>query len=368
MISKNNILWAFALSALLPGFGYAGDWLSSWSIEVGMSSMYDDNILRYSDKYLTLFHERQDEGRFHVSTRDDLVLVSSFRGSATLQLVNTYPTTIAAEFRQRTFAGNGVKDWSSYDVSVRQGMGKQLSAGIGYNYAPYFYVRHYRDADWVSRDGYVPESFQPFDYAKDEFEGWIQRTLFKNTRVRAHASYARYFYNEHFTEYDCTNKSFGAEVGQSLSKSLRLDCRYDFVRSGAEGDANTDASYEEDVFGLRATWRLPDLLGRDNSLRIAGEYARRCFTTTHAPEVDPLHAGRFDHDHRVSMSYECRPLKKFSFALTSVWQWRDARTNAEQNAQYLSAERDFRQFQIGLEVKYIIRYVRTEDSEFEGNE
>ncbi|MBI5474146.1 MAG: hypothetical protein HY961_17560 [Ignavibacteriae bacterium] len=364
---KSNIALIIALTSL-SSIANAGDWLSSWSVELGVSSIYDDNILRYSDKYLTLFTERQDEGRFHVNTRDDVILVSSIRGMTTLKLVQSLPTTLTVDFKQRMFTGNGIKDWSTYEVNARQGLGKRFAAGVGYNYSPYFYVRHYLDGDWASRYGDGPESYQPFDFAKDEIEGWVQKMLFNATRVRVGGLYSRYFYNEHFTEYDCTNKTFSIDLGQPLSRNLRLTFKYAYELSRAKGDANTDPSYNEDAFGLGAVWSLPDILGRDNSLRVTGEYARRCFTTDHALEVDPLHAGRVDYATRLSVAYECKPLKKFALALNAAWQSRDAQTQAVVNADYLSAERDFRQFQVGLEVKYIIRYVAPEESEFEEDE
>lgn len=171
----------------LPMMALAGEGLTSWKLDIGVSSVYDNNILRYSDKYVTRFDNREDEGRFHIKTRDDLILVSSIRASATLNLFGSLNTIAAADVRQRTYTHNAIKNWSSIGFTLRQDLSKQVAAQIGYSYIPGFYVRHYRDNEWVKEYGYTPITFQPFDFKKDELGGWVQYALFSGTRVRGRA-------------------------------------------------------------------------------------------------------------------------------------------------------------------------------------
>jgi len=42
-------------------------------IKVGLKTHYDNNILKYSDKYLDRFMNGEDPGRFSIDTYDDLI-------------------------------------------------------------------------------------------------------------------------------------------------------------------------------------------------------------------------------------------------------------------------------------------------------
>jgi hypothetical protein len=263
---------------------------------------------------------------------------------------------------------NGIKDWSYYSLSLRQDLGGRTSAWVVYDYIPAFYLRHYRDDDWTKQFGYVPSSFQSFDYKKDEIGVWLQRAFWKSTRVRVFGSYARYFYNQHFAEYDCINRVLRVEMWQTILPNVRAIAGYSFTSSCAKGNADTDPTYKEDTYLLGAEWELPRVFGRANSVEVEGEYSRRCYTTRHFLELDPLHAGRRDDEYVLSVKYSISLQRRIVLALTYGWHRRDARTFALQNAAYLSAEKDYRQYQIGLEAKYTLNFFTADDSEFEGKQ
>ena len=343
----------------------AGDGLASWKLDIGVSSVYDNNILRYSDKYVARFDNREDEGRFHINTRDDLILVSSIRASATMKLNGSLNTTGAVDVRRRTYTHNPIKNWSYFSISLRQDLSKQTAAQIGYNYIPGFYVRHYRDDDWVKEHGYTPISFQSYDFKKDEIGGWVQYALFSGTRVRALFSYMRYFYNEHFTEYDGKNSLFGIQLYQTIHKNFRVNGRFEVVYSRGEGNVDMDPSFDDNTFLLGAELQLPKVFGRTNSVGIDGEYSLRYYTSTHFLELDQNHAGRQDFDYRLSATYTFELLDNLELALNYAWHRRDTETSAAQNATYLSDEKDYRQYQIGLEAKYTLNFLPSDNSEFE---
>jgi len=349
----------------LPMMVLAGEGLTSWRLDIGLASVYDNNILRYSDKYISRFDQNEDPGRFHINTLDDLILVSSIKASATLNLFGSFNTIAAVDVRQRTYTHNPIKDWPSFSFSLRQDLSKKLAAQVAYNYIPGFYVRHYRDDDWVEQYGYTPATFQSYDYKKDELAGWVQYALLVGTRVRTWFSYARYFYNEHFTEYDCRNTLIGIEAYQTIYKNVKLNGGFEIVHSREGGNAEMDPSFNENTFLLGLDFQLPKVFGRSNGLGIDGEYARRCFTSTHYLEVDREHAGRQDFDYRVSITYGLELLDNLDLTLNYAWHQRDTETLAEQNATYLSYEKDYRQYQIGLEMKYALNFVPDANSELE---
>jgi hypothetical protein len=347
---------AIALLMLLPVGVFAGEGITSWKLDLGMSSVYDNNILRYSDKYVTRFDNREDAGRFHINTRDDLILANSIRGSVTAKIFGSLNTVASLDYRRRTYTHNPVKDWSSVAVSLRQDFSKLFAAQVGYSYIPEFYVRHYRDDDWVRGLGYIPETFQPYGFKKDELSSWIQYSIVAGTRVRALFSYMRYFYNDHFTEYDCRNYLGGVELYQTLFKRLKLNGAFEVVYSRGDGNIDMDPSYDEDTFVLGAEYDLPKLFGRSNNIGVDGEYSRRFYTSRHFLELDPNHAGRADHDYRVTVAYTFSLLDNLDLGLTYAWHRRDTETSATQNAEYLSDEKDYRQYQIAFDVKYSLSF------------
>lgn len=353
------------LVLLAPAPARAGEGLTAWKIDVGVSSVYDDNILRYSDKYLDRFDRREDLGRFHINTADDLILVSSIKGTLTMNLIGALNTTGSIDYRHRTYTHNAIKDWSYLSMSLRQDLSKKLSAQVGYNYIPEFYVRHYRDDNWVNNYGYTPITFQPFGFKKDEMNGWIQYNPLSNTRVRAGLRFMQYYHNEHFTEYNCRNRAFGFDVYQTVLKNIRLNASFEAMYSRADGDFDTDPSNDQNTFVFGADFRLPKVFGHANSVGVEGEHGRTFYTTHNFVEVDPEHAGRKDYVYRVSITYDFGLLDNLTLAVNYTWQERTSRSSSDLNATYLADEKDYRQHQVSLEARYSLSFVPSDDSENE---
>ena len=348
---------------VVPSIGTAADWLTGLKITIGVSPVYDDNILRYSDKYITRFDNRQDEGRFHISTRDDLILVNTLRGAATLNVFGSLATTVSLDARRRTYTHNAVKNWSSFNAGVRQELSRRLSVQAAYAWIPAFYVRHYRDDDWVEEFGYVPASFQPFAFTKDETGGSVFYTPFAGTRVRGGVSSMRYFYNEHFTEYNCRNTLLGCSLTQSVGRKIRLTAGFEAVFSRGDGNGTMDPSFDENSFSLGGAFDLPALFGMSHSMGLDGEYARRCYGTKHPWELDQNHAGRQDHDYRLNITWAIDLFTNCDVEISWAWHRRDTETSATQNAEYLSAEKDYRQHQVAMEIRYTFDLLSSETSE-----
>jgi hypothetical protein len=352
----------------IPAFLPAGQGLKNWRLEFGLSSSYDGNALRYSDKYLERFERQEDEGRFHIATRDDLILTNSLRTVATLEILDNALTQVATTFRHYSYTSNSLKDWSYYSMSFRQELGQRMAVGVAYEYVPEFYIKHYRDEDWVEHFGNSSKTFQPFEYRKDEISGWLQKMFFGNTRVRALLSYGRYFHNQHFTEYDSKYKQVGFEIGQPVISRLKVVAGYSFAASHAGGDAETDPSFDEDKYSLSVQWQLPSIVGRSNLLVIDGEYAYCCFTSKRSADADRLHAGRWDRDYRMSLVYTVQLSGRILLDLRYEWHQRNASTSAVLNAEYLAEDKDFNQHQIGIEAKYVVNIFSADDSESEGDQ
>ena len=155
------------------------------------------------------------------------------------------------------------------NIGIQQYVAKRASFKVFYSYIPDFYVRHFRDDDWVNVYGYTPETFQPYSFAKENLGLWAENTFFGNSRVRLSFNYAKYYHNQHFTEYDCNNLNYGINLYQTIHKKLKVGIGYDFTASDAKGyDQNnenkrnsddSDASYDEDSYFVSCSWDFPFL-------------------------------------------------------------------------------------------------------------
>ncbi|MBT3207745.1 MAG: hypothetical protein HN704_15060 [Bacteroidetes bacterium] len=329
---------------------------------VGLSSTYDNNILKYSEKYLDRFHNNEDEGRFHIQTYDDIIIQPSLQSTYIFRIFKKYKSKINIDFSHKKYAMNDVKTWSSMSLGFRQYLKKKASFKISYGHIPNFYIRHFRDDDWVDVLGYTKETFKPMAFSKDSYDFWFQNTYFKNSRIKLSFSYFKYYYNEHFTEYDCFNLVYGIKLYQPLNKKIRLTLGYQFVSSDAQAfdeefenkinSDDSDGSFKEDIFILGMNWKLPKLKKRSNDFNIEAKIMKRYFSSVHYLEDDPTHAGRVDDNIRVYLTYNLKLSKKTKLAVFYNWYLRNSDTSAEENKTYLSNEKDYFQNQLGLKLSY----------------
>lgn len=338
---------------------------ASFSFNASLGTTYDDNILKYSDKYLERFMNREDEGRFHIDTYDDVILSPSIKFAYTYKLFGKQKTILNADFSHKQYMRNDIKNWSSMTLGIRQYTKYRMSFKAYYSYIPRFYVRHFRDHDWIELYGYTPETFQPYAFSKESYSIYGQKYLFKNTRIRLDFSYMRYFHNEHFTEYDCINILFGGKIYQNITKKLKLTAGYKYITSDAKGTPGidedptitkaTDASYVEDGYELQLAYSLPRIYKKRNSLTAKATYAKRYYSSTHPLELDREHAGREDKNLRLYFTYKITLNKSFNVSLFYNYYVRDTETTALENTEYLSNEKDYNQNLTGIQISYSLK-------------
>lgn len=327
--------------------------------EFSLETTYDDNILKYSKKYLERFMNREDEGRFHIKTYDDIILNPALELGTSLKIFKKRKTDFTFKYSYNWYMVNNVKDWSMFYAGVEQDLTKKASFKLLYIYIPEFYVRHFRDVDYVDIYGYTPQTFVPFSFSKDNFGFWIQNTFFKSTRLRFYLYYSRYYHNSHYTEYDSKNLSYRIQIFQDITKNLRFDFSYEFSTSDAKGydeagetkafSDDADATNEGDDFNLGLLWRLPRIKKHYNSLSLDVTYAKKYYTTNHFVELDEEHAGRVDKNIDYGISYRIKINKSMYLSAFYKWYSRDSNTTSDINSEYVSNEKDYRQSRVGLE-------------------
>jgi hypothetical protein len=343
-----------------------------FDVGFGVGVMYDDNILKYSEKYLERFLSGQDFGRFHIETYDDVILKPSLQVGATLNIFKKQKSKLSLSYNYNSYIVNDIKNWQFISIGFQQNFLKKASFRIAYSYVPDFYVRHFRDEDMVEYFkeiygfGYIPESFVPFSFSKDNYSIWVQNTFFKRTRVRLSLDYAQYFHNEHYTEYDCDNLYYGVHVFQGIGKKVDLELGFEFMTSDAKGydepfetketSDDADADNEGDSFFLGASWELPKLLKMNHSVGAGIEYLIRYYTTENYVELDPEHAGRVDYVVNLDINYRLKLSKSAEIGAFYKWFGRDSKTTSELNSNYVSDEKDYKQSQVGLEFTYNFKF------------
>ena len=334
--------------------------------EFGFATIYDNNILKYSDKYLERFLNQQDEGRFHIDTYDDIILNQSLALTYTFRIFKELKSKINFNFNNNAYVVNGIKNWYFVSLGFQQYLTKRASFKLFYNYIPDYYVRHFRDEDWVNVYGYTPETFVPFSYAKDNYGFWIQNTFFKNTRINLGVDYSKYYHNKHYTEYDCKNYIIGISLYQPVNKKVRLEFGYENEHSNAKGydepgetketADDADATYFENGFVFGVSWELPEIKKTGHSLDVKLGYQKRYYLSEHYLEEDREHAGRVDDNVQLAATYNVNLSKAFKLGAFYKFYMRNSYSESPVNQLYLAAEKDYRQSQIGLELTYNLKF------------
>ncbi len=366
-------LLLLALTVLLPAGGAFGQEKKKkkkktkyFELRVGLAMVYDDNILKYSEKYLNRFMNGEDEGRFHIETYDDLIINPSLEVICRPKIFKKAKTRINASISPKIYAVNNIKDWLYWGVGFQQYITKSASIKILYSYIPDFYVRHFRDDQMIPIYGYTPESFTPYAFSKDNYGIYAQNTFFKGTRIRLSLYHARYYHNKYYTEYDSKDWLYGINLYQRIHKNFRLDFAYQYVTSDAKGyDASIDtpetttgpdATFAEDRFTIGFVWKLPKLAKRSNNLDVDFLLLNRYYSSPYSPLVDKLHAGRYDKNYRIYATYNITLKKYLKLSLFYNWLMRDTDTKALINSDYVSSEKDYHENKIGFKLVYSLKF------------
>jgi hypothetical protein len=326
-------------------------------------SEYDDNILKYSDIYIEKFKRGVDEGRFHISTYDDIILHSSLQPSLTFEFFKRRETKVDFEYSRSTYIKNNIKTWNQFSLGVSQDIHKRGNIKITYDYIPYFYLRHYRDDDWVKIFGYTFETFKPQSFSKENYGLLIQYFFFKDTRFRFSFNNSSYFYNEHFTEYDCRNFTYGLTVLQPVLKKTKIEIGIQFETSDTKDldktiytlDHYSDASNKEGELRLEINRSLPRIRKINHYLELRYSYARRYYTTKNYYKYDPIHAGRIDDVMDFHLRYNLRLNSNMRLIVYYDRSQRFLNNSLDISRDFLMEEKNYKQNLFGILITYDLK-------------
>lgn len=341
--------------------------VDKWTLTLSINPYYDSNILKYSDKYIQRFKNMEDPGRFHINRIDDLAIGYSAGLTFSDKFFGKMRTTLGAGYDTDAYTYNSVKTWATFGIYLRQQITSSTSAQFTYSYIPEFYVRHFRDDDWVYYYGYTEIAFQPYTFSKDNYALWVHQIMpWRTTRARFYLTYSRYLLNEAYTEYDSNDYMLGIRIYQTIMKNFQISFGYLYTTSDAKGydeytetkqsSDDSDATNYEHTYFAGFELNLPKVFKRSNSISADFQYQRAFFTTEEYVEIDELHAGRYDYNYRLFLNYNLSIIQNLSATFFYNWYAREASSPSDYNREYISDEKDYSQYRIGVTFNYYITF------------
>ena len=324
-----------------------------WSLGGRFASFYDDNILRYSEKFIERFERGQDPGRFHVDSLDDVVQRVDLTLGRRFPGVRRRPALLELYLEHRAYSRNPIKDWTKVAASWQQDLGLGRRLGVVASWAPSFYVRHLRDSDLTGSGGNDP--FRAFEFDRAELRLEVAHRAATSFDLRYHLGLADFRHAAAFREFDSQNLFAGLRLDQRVGRGWRLSYGLEQTISGARGydedgetlatSDDTDPSFRQTDLMLAARYRFPGK--RRSTLFLQAEAGLREYTTDKPATQAPLHAGRRDDLLRFYLSWRLSLSSRYG--LTVFAQTRDRSSDAPIRLD-IGEEKDYKQFELGARV------------------
>jgi hypothetical protein len=314
---------------------------------------YDSNIFRYSDADVDDFLDGLRPDRFPIESVDDLRIEPGFSLSLVREEPGVRSTALAvgADFRLATV--NGEKSFGRLSASLRERRNGRAYLSLEYVAIPNYHVRHIWDAD-------APAGGSPYrscDFGKQGFGVEVGSDRSLPIDLAARWKYEAYRYDPDFVEYDARVSTAGLRAILRPRAGLRLDLGYALRQSVAKGydeagetrdtSDESDTSYDEDEYELRARWEAGRLWGRDTVLWLRGRLARRFYLTEKSRIEDPYHAGRDDTYVTVGAGIEARLSSAATVEVFLERRTREANSDAVPD---IGSTKDFGANRIGLKL------------------
>ncbi|MEM9555717.1 MAG: hypothetical protein AAGC60_15795 [Acidobacteriota bacterium] len=324
----------------------------SWSTRARLSSYYDSNILRYSDRFIQRFDNGQDPGRFRVDSLDDVIQRVDVDVERSFTGLGGRPARVTLGLTHRAYSRNSIKDWSQLELDWRQDLGRGRRVTLFATMATDFYVRHLRDSD-LTGDVSGSDPFQAFEFTKSEVGVRYRHELGASWTVTPELAVASLRHSPAFREFDSDNLRTRLRFDQRVGRRLRLSYAVDFTDSSAQGydepgetlatSDDTDPSYRQIDLMLAARVQLPT--ARAQSLFFQAEAGEREYTTSKPQSLAPFHNGRDDELFRVYGAWQIALGARWR--LTVFGQFRD-RSSSIPEDQDIGLDKNYEQYEAGL--------------------
>jgi hypothetical protein len=299
------------------------------SLDLAVS--YDSNVFRYSDADLDAYLDGERPDRYAMDSADDVRI----EPTALLALQRDEPggrmTKLSLEAGVRLPVVNPDKGFGRVAAVLRE---EHDGAFVAFrcDAVPHYLIRDVWDPDAENGAGaYAPCAYSTQGFGAEV--GWGTRL-----GLSARWDYREYRYDPEFIEYDA--RAMTAGVGATLRprRGLRVDLGYDLRQSVARGydeegetrstSDDSDTSYDQDSYHVRARCEAGRLWGRPAVVTLRGSLARRFYLTGKSRQEDPYHAGRDDTYGTIAGGLEVRLDERARVEVFAEWRTRDAHSDA----------------------------------------
>lgn len=228
-----------------------------WNIFVDLSleSIYKSNILKLSDTDISRFKNENDTDKFKINTVDDLVV--SAKAVTGIKHTEFFGHTQIAKITLKydKYISNEMKDEFTIGIDTRRFFSRKVNLYLGYFYYPQIYVKRYRSV--------LDDAYHDFTYTKNVYTGKLTWKVHTKISVNYKCEFSQVYYDEYFTEYDADNLENALGLTYLVSQKVRIEARYSYKVSTADGedafdnpaeiDIIKDASYEANIYNLSLT-------------------------------------------------------------------------------------------------------------------
>ena len=310
--------------------GESAEWFKMTALQLELTSNYDDNILRYSDRDIDRFLNRDEYYPSKITTYDDWK--NEFRVKAyfeTASLFN-YPFKIKYFGKFAHYYRNPFRNYTNHTFLLNQNFSKRLEVHFKYYYMPDYYLREYRDRDL--------NEYQSCSFDNTQFRLGISYRLAKMTELTLQAQYEQIYYNEHFTEYDSDLYLYEAILNHNFSWDWRCQFSFGYCISDNIGytpstisaepspfEEDTEygeSSYEEEEYQIEIRRRQRKLWGSDTWFTLQYKLRHRIYTTGNSLQSDPYHSARLDDRHRIIFEINRDITPHLEITIGYTYQWR----------------------------------------------
>ena len=286
-----------AWAAALPVFAAE----QALRLEIGISTLYDDNILDFSPDQLREFDPVGQPRRFATETTDDILLVPSLALGWELDEGGGRRHALRVRGEADSHVRNGTADDRTWSGRWRESFAGGRRLTLGYSVLPRYYLRQLLDED-------APAGPGDARYRRAEFAlhiasaSWTQRAGGPR-RLSLGYQFERRRYNADFRERDSDAHQGVVGFGwRGLPGRGAIDLRGGYRTSHARGEDGDDApGTVPDDADLSYHGALAGVAGRVDfaqarAVRLGGDLAYELETRTFISDrpLDRYHFGRSD--------------------------------------------------------------------------
>lgn len=270
-------------------------WDYSYVAESDIS--YNNNVFNYSSSYIAEFMDQIRPYRFPFETYDDLITSVKLHLRIRNKFFARRTTTLNIDVNLHHHLVNQSRDHQYVAGGIRQSFGAQ-ALKLTYSLIPHYLIRYYRDPLNGTHD-YIGCAVA-YHTAELKFSWGL------NPALDLALQYRRKWddYIAEFNQYDARSHVAGIEMHLSPAQQLTLFSTYEFRSSTTDSaalatgvDDIPDGAFVQNT--IEGGCALAGTVIKPGEFKVAYRYTFRNYTSE--DELDIMHFGRQDHNHRIEL-------------------------------------------------------------------